>query len=321
MFSCYFIANETSSFGRCHTTRLVPRLQAYMSNHDHQETPQPTVCYRHRTKASGVRCQRCEQFICAECMHQASVGVHCPECTSNNKQTVYTRATLPANRGLVTQVLIGLNIAVFLLQLVLWDATISTAGTAAEELAVNGPRIDALGQWWRIITGGFGHFGIIHLGMNMYSLYILGPIIERRLGSVSFSLAYVAALVGGSLGALVLDVLSFTMGASGAIFGLLGLLVMMFRSQGISIAQSGLGPVLLLNLFISLSGFVSLGGHGGGFIVGLILGALHFSINAHSKPLFGRDRVKRDIATAALIVVLFVGCLWASSRWMQAAGF
>jgi membrane associated rhomboid family serine protease len=253
-------------------------------------------------------------------MHQASVGVHCPECTSNNKQKVYSHATLPGSSGIATQVLIGLNVAVFLLQLVLFDATISSDGTTAEELAVNGPRIDLLNQWWRVITGGFGHFGIIHLGMNMYSLYILGPIIERRLGPTRFGLAYIAALVGGSFGALLLDVLSFTMGASGAIFGLLGLLVMMFRSQGISIAQSGLGPVLLLNLFISLSGFVSLGGHAGGFIVGLILGAVYFGVDPSSGPLFGRDRVKPDIATAALTVALFVGCLWAAGRWFEAAG-
>ena len=242
-------------------------------------------------------------------MHQASVGVHCPECTSKGKQKVYTRNTLPGSQGRVTQVLIGLNVAVFLLQFVLWDATISDDGRTAFEIALFAPSIAQGGEWWRVVSSGFGHFGIIHLGMNMYSLYILGPLIERRLGSVRFALAYFAALIGGSVGALLLDPLSFTMGASGAIFGLLGLLVMMFRSQGISIAQSGLGPVLLLNLFISLSGFVSLGGHGGGFIAGLVLGVMYFGANAHSGPLFGRDHVKPDIATAALAVALFVAAI------------
>jgi len=270
--------------------------------------------------ASGVRCQRCERFICPQCMHQASVGVHCPECTSKTKQKVYTRNTLPGSSGIATQVLIGLNLAVFLLQFVLFDATISDDGRTAQELADNGFFISEEGEWWRVFTSGFGHFGIFHLGMNMYSLHILGPIIERRLGPIRFTLAYMAALVGGSFGALLLDPLAFTMGASGAIFGLLGLLVMMFRSQGISIAQSGLGPVLLLNLFISLSGFVSLGGHAGGFIVGIILGVVYFGADARSAPLFGRDQVKPDIATAVCIVVLFLGCLWAASRWLSAVG-
>ena len=280
-----------------------------MTSHNYPETPQATVCYRHPTKASGVQCQRCDRFICSQCMHQASVGVHCPECTSQNKQKVYTRTNLPGTRGLVTQAIIGINVAVFLLQFVLFDATITDDGRTAFELGIYGPNIGQANEWWRIITSGFGHFGIMHLGMNMYSLYILGPIIERKLGPTRFALAYTASLVGGSLGALVLDPLAFTMGASGAIFGLLGLLVMMFRSQGISIAKSGLGPVLLLNLFISLSGFVSLGGHAGGFIVGIGLGVMYFGANAQSAPLFGRDQVKPDIATAALLAALFVACV------------
>lgn len=286
-----------------------------MSTHDHSEPSTATTCYRHPDRPSGVICQRCDRFICASCRSQASVGVHCPECASGNKQKVYTRTNLPGAQGSATRVLIGLNIAVFLLQFVLWDATITSAGTTAREIATFGPSIDLDGEWWRIFTSGFGHFGIIHLGVNMYSLNILGPIIERTLGPRRFALAYFAALVGGSFGALLLSPLSGTMGASGAIFGLLGLLVMMFRSQGISIAQSGLGPVLLLNLFISLSGNVSLGGHAGGFLVGIALGAMYFGVNAGSQPLFGRDQVKPDLATGALIVALFIACLWAATTW------
>lgn len=281
-----------------------------MTSHDTPPVPQATTCYRHPKTSTGVRCQRCERFVCTRCMHQASVGVHCPECTTQGKQKVYTRKNLPGTKGFVTQAIIGLNLLVFLLQFVLFDATISDDGGTARELAIYGPNISQANEWWRIVTSGFGHFGIMHLGMNMYSLYILGPLIERRLGPVRFALAYTAAMIGGSLGALVLDPLSLTMGASGAIFGLLGLLVMMFRSQGISIAQSGLGPVLLLNLFISLSGFVSLGGHAGGFIVGIALGVMYFGADATSGPLFGRDKVKPDVATAAVAVVLFVACVF-----------
>lgn len=286
-----------------------------MSTHDHSQASTATTCYRHPDRPSGVICQRCERFICASCMHQASVGVHCSECVAGNKQKVYTRATVPGAQGSATRVLIGLNIAVFLLQFVLWDATVTSDGTTALELATFGPSIDLDGEWWRIFTSGFGHFGIIHLGMNMYSLHILGPIIERRLGPRRFALAYFAALVGGSFGAVLLNPLSLSMGASGAIFGLLGLLVMMFRSQGISIAQSGLGPVLLLNLFISLSGYVSLGGHAGGFLVGIVLGAMYFGANAGSGPLFGRDQIKPDLVTAAMIVALFLAGLWAATTW------
>jgi len=286
-----------------------------MSPHDPYQAGTTTTCYRHPDRPSGVICQRCDRFICASCRSQASVGVHCPECASGNKQKVYTRTSLPGARGSATRVLIGLNIAVFLLQFVLWDATVGSDGTTAQELATFGPSIDVNGEWWRIFTSGFGHFGIIHLGMNMYSLHILGTIIERRLGPRRFALAYFAALVGGSFGAVLLNPLSLSMGASGAIFGLLGLLVMLFRSQGISIAQSGLGPVLLLNLFISLSGYVSLGGHAGGFLVGIALGVVYFGANAGSQPVFGRDQLKPDLATAAMMVALFLACLWAATTW------
>ncbi len=286
-----------------------------MSTQDSPQAPEATACYRHPDRPTGVICQRCDRYICTKCMHQASVGVHCPECVKGNKQKVYTRTNLPGSDATVTRVLIGLNVAVFLLQFVLWDATLSSDGETARHLAVNGSAIDFHGEWWRIITSGFGHFGIFHLLMNMYSLYILGPLLEKRLGPVRFSLAYAASLVGGSMGGLLVKPDSFGMGASGAIFGLLGLVVMIFRSQGISIAQSQLGPVLLLNLFISLSGYVSFGGHAGGFVVGLALGAMYFGPSPHAGPIFGRDQVKPDLVTAGLTVLLFLGALWAATRW------
>lgn len=247
-------------------------------------------------------------------MTQASVGVHCPECVKGNTQKVYTRATLPGSRGLVTTTLIGLNLAAFVAQIVFFDGTITDDGRTARELAVWAPAISN-GEWWRVITGGFLHFGVIHLAMNMYSLYHLGPVLERRMGPVRFSLAYAASLVGGSFGALVESPNALTMGASGAIFGLLGLLVMMFRDRGIGLNQSGLGQILLLNAFISFSGFVSLGGHAGGFIVGILLGIMYWGANPGDKPLFDNDRRKADIVTAVAIVALFVACvLLASAR-------
>lgn len=250
-------------------------------------------------------------------MRQASVGVHCPECVSGTKQKVYTRTTLPGAQGLVTRAIIGLNVLGFIIQVVFFDARAFSAGTSGSELGTAGVFIAEFGEWWRIFSGGFVHIGIIHLGMNMYSLYVVGPIIEQRLGPVRYGLAYTASLVGGSFGALFLEPNRAVMGASGAIFGLLGLLVMMFRSRGISINQSGLGPVLILNLFITLSGYVSLGGHAGGFIVGIALGVMYFGSNAGSQPLFGRDQVKPDLATAALIGALILGCLWAAGNWQS----
>jgi len=250
-------------------------------------------------------------------MHQASVGVHCPECVSGGRQKVYTRTTLPGARGHVTQALIGLNLAAFIAQVVFFGATGTSDGTTAQELSTFAFSIAERGEWWRIITGGFVHIGLLHLAMNMYSLYVLGPLLEQRLGPVRFGLAYMASLVGGSLGALILEPRVAVMGASGAIFGLLGLLVLALRSQGIGINQSGLGPVLLINVFITFSGYVSLGGHLGGFVVGAALGAVYFGTRPGAQPLFGRDQVKPDIVTGAAIVVLFVACLLAATTWQS----
>jgi len=285
-----------------------------MTGHEPLGAPQATACYRHPKNPSGVRCQRCENFICSECMHQAAVGVHCPQCVSQTKQKVYTRDNLPGSRGLVTQTIIGINVLAFLAQMAFFGAGPSTSGTAGRDFSVWAPGVDN-GEWWRILTSGFLHIGIIHLGMNMYSLYHLGPMLEKRLGPVRFTLAYLASLIGGSLGAMTLEPTSAALGASGAIFGLLGLLVVMFRSSGISINQSGLGPVLMINLFISLSGYVSLGGHAGGFLAGLGLGAMYFGTSPGAGPLFGRDQVKPDLATGAVIVALIIACLVVAANW------
>ena len=241
-------------------------------------------------------------------MHQASVGVHCPECFKGNKQKVYTRTNLPGSKGMVTNGLIAVNLAMYLIQVVFFNAGISTAGTSGGTFATS-VFSTRNGEWWRIITGGFVHIGVFHLGVNMFSLYRIGPLLEQRLGPVRYFLAYMASLVGGSFGAMLIEPARGVMGASGAIFGLLGLLVVLFRSRGIGLNQSGLGQVLVLNVLITFSGFVSVGGHVGGFVIGALLGVVYFGTGPGAKLPFGRDQVKPDIATGALLAVLFVGCI------------
>ena len=228
---------------------------------------------------------------------------------------MYNTRNLPGQQALVTRILIGLNVLVFLAAIPLYDATIFDDGRLALEFAVQGEGIDRLGEPWRIITGGFGHFGIIHLGMNMFGLWWLGQPLERSLGPVVFAAAYMASLVGGSLGALVVSPNAFSMGASGAIFGLMGMIVALFRSRGIGLMESGFGRILALNLFISLSGFVSLGGHAGGFIAGLVIGALFFGINPGDGPII-KGRNAQFGAAVGLGIAMFIASLWAATTWM-----
>ena len=249
-------------------------------------------------------------------MHTASVGFHCPECTKNAKQKVYTTRNLPGNQAFVTKSLIALNVVVFLAAIPLADATLFSDGRLAQEIAVNGRAIDEFGHWWRVITGGFGHFGLIHIGFNMYVLWWLGRSLERSLGPVVFVLAYFASLIAGSLGALIASPNALTMGASGAVFGLMGLIVMHFRSRGIGLQESGFGRILFINLIISLSGFVSLGGHAGGFLAGIVLGALFFGVNPGDGPIV-KGRNAQIGVTIGLSIVLFAASLWAATTWVS----
>lgn len=292
-------------------------MSADSSANEPQDSAVAEVCYRHPDRPTGVTCQRCDRLVCGQCAQQASVGVHCPECTRSNKQKVYTSRTLPGSDVLVTKVLMGLNIVAFVVSLG-FGATIQGAGGSfAAELGTWGPGIAENNEFWRIVTGGFGHFGIFHLGVNMFSLWVLGRQLEQALGPKLFTTGYLVSLLGGSFGALLLSPNALTMGASGAIFGLFGLIVFALRARGIGIMQSGLAGILAINFLFSFRGNVSLGGHLGGFLAGAVLGIIFFGLNPGDGPLFGRDRTKPVVAALALGVVFVVGSVLAAMTWMS----
>ena len=284
-----------------------------MSDHDAVSAPTNT-CYVHPERDAGVRCQRCDRFICPSCMTSASVGFHCPECTKAGKQKIHTSASMFHSRPVVTQALLGINILVFVVSIAMGDGIfgqVSRDGLLIEG-AAQGGLIDVQDEWWRILTSGFLHYGLFHIGFNMYALNILGPQFERSLGSVRFALIYLATLIGGSFGALLVSPEAFTAGASGAIFGLMGVAVLATRSLGRSIWDSGLGSILLLNFLITFGvRSISVGGHVGGFVVGLALGWLVYE---------GTRKLKLPRFTVEGIIVgvgglLFIGALWAATTW------
>lgn len=241
------------------------------------------TCYRHPDHPAGVVCQRCDRPICPQCMHQASVGFHCPECTRAGAQRVYTPQALRTAPRLA-QVLIGINVAVFVLGVVL---TGGSALSGRSELINDGGLIAATpnfvgtlvpvgvgdGEWYRILTSGFLHYGIIHLGFNMFALWVLGQFLEPSIGRLKFGLIYVVSLLGGSLGALLLTPDALTAGASGAIYGLMGAALAVQRSRGIGFRESGLVSVLVLNLLFTFAvPGISIGGHLGGLVGGFVSG-------------------------------------------------
>jgi membrane associated rhomboid family serine protease len=213
-------------------------------------------CYKHPDRDAGVRCRRCERAICPDCMISAPVGFQCRECVKG-APPVRTLRSLRRD-PYVTMALIAVNVAVFL----------PTMGGRFPQLGVNGPDI-AAGEWWRIVTGGFIHEGLLHIGFNMFLLWLLGQTLEPTLGRVRFAVLYATSLLAGSLGVLLLDPNAHTGGASGAVFGLMGAGYLLQRRRGIEVVQGGsLGALIVINLLFSLLPGVSIGGHLGGLVGG-----------------------------------------------------
>lgn len=208
-------------------------------------------------------------------MTAAAVGFHCPDCVREGARSVRrpsaTRTTLHWARrfGVVTVGLIAVNV-------VLYAITAATAHSLTDnvtspifyDLALYGPFIDD-GQYWRLLTAAFLHFGPTHLAVNMLSLYVIGTSLEQALGKVRYAAVYLLAGVGASLAAYIITPNSLVAGASGAVFGLLGGAgVLMVRNR------ANLRPllsILALNILISLLPGVSLSAHVGGFVTGAIV--------------------------------------------------
>lgn len=250
------------------------------------------TCYRHPDRRAGVICQRCDRPICPECMHQASVGFHCPECARAGAQNVVRGPQLRqmARRGatMVTNVLVGLNLAIFVAGIGNGMSTrsefIGYGGLVGEGRRIGdqfytaqapiGELIGvAHGEWWRIVSSGFLHANLIHVGMNCFILYQLGQMLEPAFGRLRFGLVYFVSMLTGAFAVLLLDPTAFTVGASGAVFGLMGAAVAIMRSRGVNVFDTGLGGLLVLNLVITFTiPGISVGGHVGGLIGGFLAG-------------------------------------------------
>jgi membrane associated rhomboid family serine protease len=175
----------------------------------------------------------------------------------------------------VTQSLIAINVLAFVAETAAGAPLGGGGGTVYVKGYLLGPDIAQHHEYWRLVTAGFLHDGIAHIFINMLSLYFIGPVLEPAIGRVNFAAVYFTSLLTGSFGALLFQPQAPTIGASGAIFGVFGALIVVARARGISIWQSGLGAVLVLNLLFSVSfRGISLGGHLGGLAGGLITGWL-----------------------------------------------
>jgi membrane associated rhomboid family serine protease len=271
-------------------------------------------CYRHPDRQSFVLCQRCGRTICPACQTPAAVGVHCPECVKEARQTMpRTRpAVVTSMRRLgrsdspvVTYSIIALCVVIFIAELV----TGSTRGVVFQDLVYYGPLTAT--EPWRIVTSLFLHLSVLHILFNMYSVFVFGPMLERMLGRARFAALFLLSGIGGSVAVLLIAPATPVAGASGAIFGLLGAYFVIQRHLGGNNVQ--LLIVIGLNLVISfIIPNIAWQAHIGGLIVGALIGLIF--VRTRNRSQRGIQLASLGGTLAGLIVLTVVGASLVMSR-------
>jgi membrane associated rhomboid family serine protease len=262
----------------------------------------PAVCYRHPDREAHIRCVRCERRICPDCMIPASVGFQCPECVKQGSKSVRRATTVFGGRvtddpGWVSKVIIALNVVAFVLQQVVdgFTARFFDLGAIPPGDPVVGV---ASGEYYRLLTSAFLHGGVVHLLLNMYALYLFGPPVEAALGRVRFVALYLLSALGGSaLSYAFANPLQPSLGASGAVFGLLGAFLVINRRLGRD--TSGVMVLLAINFAY---GFLVPRIDWRAHLGGLVVGALCAAVFAYAP----NDRRRTAVQVAGLVAILLV---------------
>lgn len=244
-------------------------------------------CYRHPGRETNVGCSSCGRPICPDCMTSTPVGMRCPECARQSTKVHRAPSGFAGvGQAQVAYGLIALNVAVFVVAVATGAGLFNGGGTIFRDFGLFGPAV-ANGEPYRIVTSGFLHYGLLHLGLNMFALYFLGGLLEPAVGRWRFLGIYFVSLLGGSLGVMILEPEALTAGASGAVFGLLGAAFIVARDRGRDDVAQQIGLIVILNLVFtfSLPG-ISVGGHIGGLVSGglcaVLIGALARARQPHA---------------------------------------
>ncbi|MER6954330.1 rhomboid family intramembrane serine protease [Streptomyces sp. NPDC000618] len=290
--------------------------QAPGSRQDDAQSGLP-VCYRHPDRETGIRCTRCERPICPECMVNASVGFQCPNCVREGSGTGHAPGAsqprtiaggaVAADPHLVTKILLGINVAMFVLQQALGDSftdRFDLIGRAImPALGYGELQGVAEGQWYRLLTSMFLHGSVIHILSNMLSLWWIGGPLEAALGRVRYLALYlVSGLAGSALTYLIAEPNAASLGASGAIFGLFGALAVLVRRQRLDMRP--VIALLVINLVITFGwAGIAWQAHIGGLVAGVVMGfgMLHAPRERRALVQFGTCAV---MLAAVLVVTL-----------------
>jgi membrane associated rhomboid family serine protease len=279
----------------------------------------PVTCYRHPDRPTGLRCSRCDRPICGECVRPAPVGQLCPDDAGDR---VRVRGLPAERRPVVTLSLLAINTALLLVAAAASGngvaGLLDPSSTALCRLgALNAAAIAESGQYWRLFTVMVLHAGIIHWAFNSYALFAFGPMLEYALGPARFLALYVGAGFVGAAASFGLNHTPLSVGASGAIFGLLGALLAFFwkrRRSGGAAPLQNLLLVLALNLFITfrLASIDNLA-HIGGLVAGLVTMAMLDAVPARMRNL-------QVFALAAPFVLGVVLTVYGVASFPAAAG-
>lgn len=229
----------------------------------------------------------------------------------------------------LTIALIAINAVVYVLQtrysnvIYVMDSGTSAGSQAVQgsvdgRFALWGPMVSE-GEWWRLLSCGFLHASVLHIGMNMLSLFFLGRVLEPALGALRFGLIYFVSLMAGSLGVMIVGSEGLTLGASGAIFGLAGALLVISSSSGIGIMQSGIGPIILLNLALTFTiPGISIGGHLGGLAGGAAITYVMVELAKRRRSENGSLGALVGISAAAFVGLMLIAVMLARSKYPSA---
>jgi membrane associated rhomboid family serine protease len=258
------------------------------------------TCYRHPERETYVRCQRCERPICPDCMRDAAVGHQCVECVREGNRSIRQTKTTFGGKVVatprVTWTLLAVNVLVYLAEVVDPRRVIG-------DFAMSSAAVGYYGEWWRLITGAFLHAQppmFWHILFNMWALFVIGPELERRLGSLRFGALYMLSALGGSVAVYLFGIAA--VGASGAIYGMFGALFVVSKRLGFD--PRGVLWLIGLNIVITfVVPGISWQGHLGGLVVGTIIAAAF----AYA-PQRNRDTVQL-VSAAAVLVVLVLAVL------------
>jgi membrane associated rhomboid family serine protease len=269
-----------------------PAGQAQPGPHGPDAVP---TCYRHPDRETYVRCQRCDRSICPDCMRAASVGHQCVECVREGSKTIRQAEApfggRPVTTPVVTWTLMAINVLAYLGEIVNAPLVLNRFQMSADQVAA--------GEWWRLFTGAFLHAApptYYHILFNMWALYVIGPQLERMLGSARFAAVYLLAALGGSVAVYLFG--SASVGASGAIYGLFGAMFVVARRLGYDVR----GVLWLIGINVVIT-FVIPGISWQGHLGGLVTGVLVTGLFAYAPQ---KNRKAFQIGTALVVLVVYV---------------